>query len=48
MESTHTLKSGERLDVTTLGPGEGRGDTAENRELLVVHRAALRPVDVAR
>ena len=33
MESTHTLKTGERLDVTTLGPGEGRGDTAANREL---------------
>ncbi len=33
MESSHTLKNGERLDVTTIGPGEGRGDTAANREL---------------
>ena len=33
MESTHTLKTGERLDVTMLGPGVGRGDIAANREL---------------
>ena len=42
MESTHTLKTGERLDVTTLGPGEGRGDTAANRE---VWWFAIQPFD---
>ena len=31
--STHTLKDGQRLDVTVLGPGEDRGDTPANREL---------------
>ena len=42
MDSTHTLKTGERLDVTTLGPGEGRGDTPENRE---VWWFAIQPFD---
>ena len=33
MEASHTLNNGERLDITVLGPGEGRGDTVSNREL---------------
>lgn len=33
MEATQTLKNGERLDVTVLGPDEGREDEASNREL---------------